>query len=370
VGNRPLDATDPSGLEWDVNTIRQAIFTLDGKSGRFGTVVNYHLGISKGSAATPQVRAQGRYVDAVFPESWTNAQVLDAIFNNTSTWFNADILDHVSTAEKEHPMQAENDSSSSSDPFTLADEFQAAKRAGYRQAVQMSVKLIEQTFRASGGEGAYAAYRFSNGEGYEYIAETVTDAISEIRGFVDTIQKGDWQQRANATASLAMVVIVGKPRRGGGLKGGFDGSYKSAKAAYKLDNGFQWHHLNQEAIYGLRPVISGNRGSAIPYPDGVVVPVGGAALSLGSPHNILHVHTERFLDRCAKNQKIPTNGEYGQMVREALNEAGFPQKDIDHYCELARKQRIEYGHLDDMPIPRFPNPIPNLPGYTYPLPGN
>ena len=141
-----------------------------------------------------------------------------------------------------------------------------------------------------------------------------------------------------------------------------------------MDSDVQLHHLNQHAIYGQPSVIRGNAGSAVPYADGAVVPLRGGALTSGSQHNIVHINIERFLDEAAAIQRVtgraPTNGQYGEVVYRSLREAGFSPRDAYRYSDSARRQRISFGHLDDMPIPRYSNPIPNLPGYTYPRPGN
>ncbi|MDM4019405.1 polymorphic toxin-type HINT domain-containing protein [Roseiconus lacunae] len=131
-----------------------------------------------------------------------------------------------------------------------------------------------------------------------------------------------------------------------------------------LESDVQLHHLNQHAIYGNVSVIPGNTGIPIRYADGAVVPVRGQATTPGSQHNILHVQIERFLDDAAEAQRItgrpPTNGQYGDVVYHSLRKAGFSPKEAYRFASSARRQRIANGHLDDMPIPRYSNPVPNL----------
>jgi hypothetical protein len=128
------------------------------------------------------------------------------------------------------------------------------------------------------------------------------------------------------------------------------------------EDGFQIHHLNQDAAYGREPTIPGNNGEVIPYREGAATVLEGGTATLGSEHNIDHRVLEAFWENArevyARERVAPTNPEYGAALEQALLEGGMSPREAYEMGQSARRQRIAYGHLDNDPVPNIPNAFP------------
>lgn len=116
-----------------------------------------------------------------------------------------------------------------------------------------------------------------------------------------------------------------------------------------LEEGFQANHLNQDAAFR----------ALIPRDQGVAVGLFGDAFSQpGTPHYEFHRSLEGFWDQFRKGGRrfgdIPTNGQYGQAVENALRAAGVPPEEVKRLSSLAAEQRLAFGLRADAKIPRVP----------------
>jgi hypothetical protein len=115
------------------------------------------------------------------------------------------------------------------------------------------------------------------------------------------------------------------------------------------------NHLNQNAVYGTK------KGGAIPYGEGISVPLTGGTDDVNGQHYKYHRSLEDFWDQYrpggAKFGDPPTNAEYGAAVEKALIDAGIPPVDALNLAQAARQQRIDAGYADDELVPRIPGPF-------------
>ncbi len=120
-------------------------------------------------------------------------------------------------------------------------------------------------------------------------------------------------------------------------------------------DGYQAHHLNQNAAY--KASISPSAGESILLP-------GDAFHDAGSAHYQAHASLENWWQsyRTGDNRgSTPTNGQYGEALRQSLVDAGMSPADATQYADAARQQRIASGQAEDAPVPRIPRKI-NQPG--------
>jgi len=212
VGNHPSYATDPSGLaEWDPKVIREAIRAADSD---FAALFDYHVvtlePTKESSPIVGYALPSYRYINAYYPENWSNEQVIDAIFANTSTWSDSDLLDYVATASKHfgrytNPMgYPRNWIGSRGD---LVAELQAEQRDKYRKAVAQIAPLITDSMRSFPlfGEGAYATYMIVDGRAIEYATGIVKDSVAAASALGEFARENPKLLIAGGAA----VVIVG-----------------------------------------------------------------------------------------------------------------------------------------------------------------
>jgi hypothetical protein len=119
-----------------------------------------------------------------------------------------------------------------------------------------------------------------------------------------------------------------------------------------LDNGFQAHHLNQNAVFS----------SVIPKNDGFAIGIQGNAFTdVGTPHYDFHNSMEGFFNQYRVGGdlfgEVPTNAQYGDAVTQALQESGFNAAQAQRLSDLATQNRTAFGLLPDNPIPRIPGRI-------------
>lgn len=116
------------------------------------------------------------------------------------------------------------------------------------------------------------------------------------------------------------------------------------------------HHLNQGAAYDTR------RGGSIPYSDALAIQIPGNVFTEpGSPHHDAHLSMERFWDRYRRGGHLagqrPTNAQYDQALRQSLLGAGLSPAQSHRLADMARDERIRYGHGDGDLVPRIPGRI-------------
>jgi RHS repeat-associated protein len=119
-----------------------------------------------------------------------------------------------------------------------------------------------------------------------------------------------------------------------------------------VGNGFQSHHLNQDAVY--RDHIEHKEGEAI-------LLKGNAFKDCCSSHYKCHKSLEKFWDQYRKGGKkvgqIPTNRQYSQALRAALKSAGLKPSVVSAAVANARTQRAAAGLAESDPVPRIPGRI-------------
>lgn len=113
-------------------------------------------------------------------------------------------------------------------------------------------------------------------------------------------------------------------------------------------NGYQAHHLNQDAVY--RASISYRSGQSILLP-------GDALRDVGSAHYQAHASLENWWESYRTGESlgsVPTNAQYGRALRQSLIDGGMSPADATQYADVARQQRLASSQADDAPVPRIP----------------
>jgi hypothetical protein len=113
----------------------------------------------------------------------------------------------------------------------------------------------------------------------------------------------------------------------------------------------QAHHLNQAAAFNY----------VIPTRQGLAIKLEGNILTeAGSPHNLAHGALERFWDGYRGTRNVPTNLEYTRALQQSLRAAGLTEAQVQQAVRAAIQERLNYGLLGGMDVPRVPDPIRNL----------
>jgi len=112
----------------------------------------------------------------------------------------------------------------------------------------------------------------------------------------------------------------------------------------------QAHHLNQNAAY--RDVIPSGQGISIKLR-------GNAFTEPGSEHYEAHAGLEPFWEeyRPAGSVPPPSNLEYTKALADSLRASGKSEAEVRLAVSAAILQRVEYGALGGMPVPRVPRRI-------------
>jgi hypothetical protein len=157
---------------------------------------------------------------------------------------------------------------------------------------------------------------------------------------------GEWALGFVERSGLIMYAVENSGNRVPGLVCA-EGAYGDLVGT--LDEGFQAHHLNQNAAFG----------AVIPRSEGLSIGIRGNAFTdVGTPHYQFHNSLERFWDSYREGGdwfgEVPTNGQYGNAVQTALKDAGLSKYDIERLSDLANQNRVAFGLLPDHPVPRVP----------------
>lgn len=114
----------------------------------------------------------------------------------------------------------------------------------------------------------------------------------------------------------------------------------------------QSHHLNQDATY--RDLIPTDKGAAIKLE-------GNAFTQPGTPHYEAHKSLEQFWDQYRKGGELygsrPTNLQYTQALKRSLEATGLPASKVAEAIKYAIHNRVQYGALGGMRVPRIPGRI-------------
>jgi hypothetical protein len=113
----------------------------------------------------------------------------------------------------------------------------------------------------------------------------------------------------------------------------------------------QAHHLNQAAAY--RDVILHSRGASVKLEGNIFT-------DPGTPHLRAHESMETFWDSYRGTEFVPTNLEYTKALQQSLRAAGLPESQVRQAVRVAIRERIAYGLLGGLEVPRVPGPIRNL----------
>jgi hypothetical protein len=100
----------------------------------------------------------------------------------------------------------------------------------------------------------------------------------------------------------------------------------------------------------------------IPHDDGLAVGMYGDVLTKpGTTHYVFHESLEQFWVRYRDDGDlrgtIPTNADYDQAVRRALEAVGYSPKEVSYLADRAAAQRGEYKLLDSDRVPEVPKKI-------------
>ena len=162
------------------------------------------------------------------------------------------------------------------------------------------------------------------------------------------------QEKRDLLGNIVVTVVTMKAPMGATVA---EGTIVRGEGAYgelvgTLDDGFQAHHLNQNAIFS----------SVIPKDEGFAVGIRGNAFTgWGTPHYEFHSSMEKFLDSYRKDGELfgelPTNAEYGDAVTKALQNSGLSRTEAQRLSDLAKQNRDAFRLSPDATIPRIPRKI-------------
>ena len=116
----------------------------------------------------------------------------------------------------------------------------------------------------------------------------------------------------------------------------------------------QAHHINQNAAY--KDVIPKNEGMSVKLE-------GNAFTQPGTPHYEVHNQMETFWNQYrrggsrAATGTMPSNLEYSNAMLKALKESGLSKTQAMQVIKESVNERIEYGLLGGMEVPRLPGRI-------------
>jgi hypothetical protein len=124
------------------------------------------------------------------------------------------------------------------------------------------------------------------------------------------------------------------------------------KLSGKLPEGWQAHHLNQNAVY--RGSISRNEGFSVGMEGDIIA-------QPGTPHYLYHRSMEQFWGQYREGgsleHSMPTNAEYGEASRHALIASGLSAAQASDLAAQAAAQRVARGLSESAEVPRLPKPI-------------
>jgi hypothetical protein len=129
------------------------------------------------------------------------------------------------------------------------------------------------------------------------------------------------------------------------------GPYKDL--AKQLPKGEQANHLNQDAAFK----------DVIPTDEGLAVGMRGDAIrDPGTPHYEFHKILEKFWNQFRKGGSNagtkPTNAQYDDALREALEGSGLSGHEAAKVAAEAARQRASYGLDPSDLVPRVPGRLP------------
>ncbi|QDT65183.1 polymorphic toxin-type HINT domain-containing protein [Calycomorphotria hydatis] len=217
-------------------------------------------------------------------------------------------------------------------------------------------KVLEQT------EDPAQAWRAAQSLAEQYVArglmspaaarKHLRDGLVEIQ---KKVSKGDYSQEIkDATqalkpnfTSLNKTRLLPKRIRDKGRYGDFKGSKNRPDGKYT-----EAHHLNQNAVYGLKNEVSGK----IPEIDGISILLEGSSKKIGTEHYKFHRSMERFWDQYRDTNIRPTNAEYTDAMRRALIAADLTPTQARRLADLAASERRAYGFADNAFVPKVPEP--------------
>ena len=113
----------------------------------------------------------------------------------------------------------------------------------------------------------------------------------------------------------------------------------------------QAHHLNQTAAF--RDVIPRSQGLSIELQGNVLT-------DAGAPHTLAHQSLEGFWNTFRGTEIVPSNLQYTRALQQSLRAAGLPETQVQQAVRAAIRERVDFGLLGGMEIPRVPGPIRNL----------
>jgi len=147
---------------------------------------------------------------------------------------------------------------------------------------------------------------------------------------------------------------------GSGTGGGNSGSNAPRTGRYgdiksQLPDNEQANHLNQNAAF--KRDNSGN--TFIPENDGAAVGMEGNAFTEpGTPHYEFHRSLEGFWSQYRSGGslegEVPTNAEYDQALRSALQSSGLHDQQVNALADYANQNRLIYNLGPTDSVPRVP----------------
>jgi hypothetical protein len=183
-----------------------------------------------------------------------------------------------------------------------------------------------------------------------YAPRAAIEAATWLLGFEGAIAGSLGRAAERGAAEIAAKVAAEAPALTRAGEGIVTGPY--GKLSGKLPEGWQAHHLNQNAVYGGS--ISLNKGFSVGMKGDIIA-------QPGTPHYLYHRSMEQFWDRYREGpgvgSKMPTNAEYGEASRRALIASGLSPAQASDLAAQAAAQRAASGLSESQSVPRIPLPI-------------
>ena len=88
---------------------------------------------------------------------------------------------------------------------------------------------------------------------------------------------------------------------------------------------------------------------------------GNILTDVGAPHTSAHIWMEDNFWNLYRGAEVPpTNLQYTRALQQSLRAAGLPETQVQQAVRAAIRERVNYGQLGGMDVPRIPYEIENL----------
>jgi RHS repeat-associated protein len=336
VGNSPVNATDPSGLEtyWEI-------------SGYFASTFVHNVGVTVSTAGKTIWKTGEEMGDAIgthVARTWYSRQDEMTALHETVTTTAAGLSQLAQTVYDDPLGVAQSLGASSlryldrltSDPETSGQLFGhgavvwASAGAGGAAANATRSIAVAGNLSAAAGRASAAMRRLIP-------SRRLREGLEEATELTDDLGRAFAPIRGAGAADDLVIDSYGVLRRRSDIPG-------------------QAHHLNQDAAFRSR----------IAQREGASVKLEGNALTgVGTPHYNAHESMESFWDIYRRGgmdaRNLPTNSQYNRALYNGLQESGLSPADALRAVQAAKAQQLRAGLRGSDLVPRLPGRINQVP---------